>query len=188
MLIFLGNHDTRHIADVTDGDPAKVRVAITLMATLRGMPQVYVGTELLFRSADLRRGDPAQRIDFPGGWPGDTRDLFTEAGRSADEQAVFAHAKNLFNWRKGKDVIHNGKMLHFIPRGGLYVFFRYNDSEAVMTAVNLSAEPAKVDWANFAEMVAPGATGRDIVSGKSITAGGDFSIEPNGSAVIEFTR
>ena len=188
LMIFLGNHDTRHIADVTDGDPAKVRVAITLMATLRGMPQVYVGTELLFRSADLRRGDPAQRIDFPGGWPGDTRDLFTEAGRSADEQAVFAHAKNLFNWRKGKDVIHNGKMLHFIPRGGLYVFFRYNDSEAVMTAVNLSAEPAKVDWANFAEMVAPGATGRDIVSGKSITAGGDFSIEPNGSAVIEFTR
>jgi glycosidase len=188
LMIFLGNHDTQHIADVADGDPGKVRIAITLMATLRGMPQVYVGTELLFRTADPRGGDPAQRIDFPGGWKGDKRDLFTEKDRTADEQAVFAHAKNLFNWRKGKDVIHNGKMLHFIPRGGLYVFFRYNDNEMVMTAINLSPEPATVDWSNYAEMVAGGITGHDVVSGKNITVGSEFTMEANGSAVIEFKK
>jgi len=188
LMIFLGNHDTQHIADVADGDPGKVRAAITLMATLRGMPQVYVGTELLFRTADQRGGDPAQRIDFPGGWPGDERNLFTEADRTPDERAVFAHAKNLFNWRKGKEVIHNGKMRHFIPHAGLYVFFRYNGTEMVMTAVNISDTPATIDWNNFAEMVAAGDTGRDIVSGRSATAGSEFTIEPDGSAVIEFKR
>jgi glycosidase len=188
LMIFLGNHDTQHIADVADGDPAKVRAAITLMATLRGMPQVYVGTELLFRSADPRRGDPAQRINFPGGWPGDERNLFSEADRTPDEQAVFEHAKKLFNWRKSKDVIHNGKMLHFIPKEGVYVFFRYNDNEAVMTAVNLSQESATIDWNNFAEMVSAGATGHDVVSGKNVTAGSEFTLEANGSAVIEFMK
>lgn len=188
LMIFLGNHDTQHIADVADGDPGKVRAAITLMATLRGMPQVYVGTELLFRTANPRGGDPAQRIDFPGGWSGDGRNLFTEEDRTPDEQAVFAHAKNLFNWRKGKDVIHNGKMRHFIPKAGLYVFFRYNDTEAVMTAVNISETPATVDWGNFAEMIANGTSGRDIVSGRNVTVGNEFTIEPDGSAVIEFRR
>jgi 1,4-alpha-glucan branching enzyme len=188
LMVFLDNHDTEHIADIVAGDPDKVRLALTILATVRGMPQMWVGTELLFRSKDLRQGHVGARIDFPGGWRGDERDLFSQEDRTPDEQAVFAHAKKLFNWRKGKEVIHTGRTMQFVPRGGLWVFFRYDDGEAVMTAVNVSPQTARLDWNVYREMVAPGTSGREVLSGENVKAGDDYELPPYGSAVIEFTR
>ena len=188
LMIFLDNHDTEHIADVAAGNPDKVKIALSLMATMRGMPQMWVGTELMFRSQDLRVGHGSARIDFPGAWPGDTRNLFEEADRTADEQAVYSHARRIFNWRKGKDVIHSGRTMQFMTRDGLYVYFRYNDTEAVMTALNISARPVEIDWAKYAEMVADGAEGRDIVSGAGVRAGDSFVLPAYGNSIIEFKR
>ena len=44
--------------------------------------------------------------------------------------------KTLLNWRKDKEVIHTGKLKHYIPDDGLYVYFRYNDKESVMVILN----------------------------------------------------
>lgn len=188
LMIFLDNHDTEHIADVVDGDPDKVRIALTLMATLRGMPQMWVGTELMFRSTDLSQGHPTARIDFPGAWPGDERDTFAEAGRTPDEQAVFSHARKLFNWRKTKEVIHSGRTVQFIPQNGLYVFFRYNDNEAVMTAVNLSDESANIDWARYAEIVGDVTIGNCVLSDSEVSFTRPIEIAANGCMVVEFER
>lgn len=188
LMIFLDNHDTEHLADIADGNPDKVKIGVALLATMRGMPQIWVGTEVMFRSQDLKQGHGSARIDFPGAWPGDARNLFTEAGRTPEEQDVFAYTAQLFNWRKGKDVIHNGRTMQFHSRDGSYVFFRYNDSERVMVAVNISDTPKKIDWTIYEEMIGGTASGRDVVSGREVSFAAEYEIQPYGTAVIEFTK
>ncbi|MEE1147889.1 MAG: alpha-amylase family glycosyl hydrolase, partial [Alistipes sp.] len=50
MMIMAANHDTDRIGDVCEGDSRKMKIVHTLLATLRGMPQILYGDELMFRS------------------------------------------------------------------------------------------------------------------------------------------
>ena len=72
LLIFFSNHDTPRLADVCGGDPARMKMALTLLATLRGIPQLYYGEEWMLRIGTARRDDGRMRVDFPGGWEGDS--------------------------------------------------------------------------------------------------------------------
>ena len=47
LLIFAGNHDTDRIGDVVGKNPKKLKLAMTLMATMRGIPQIFAGDELM---------------------------------------------------------------------------------------------------------------------------------------------
>ena len=125
MMIFLANHDAARIGDVFEGHPEKLKLGMTMLATLRGIPQLFYGDEMMFMTGNPRRDDGRLRMDFPGGWPGDKLNLFTEEGRKADKQAAEMHdyCRTLFQWRKGKDVIHSGKTLHFLPEKNTYGYF-----------------------------------------------------------------
>lgn len=187
LMIFLDNHDTEHLADRMEGNVDKIKMGITLLATMRGMPQMWVGTELMFRSLDLREGHGSARIDFPGGWPGDSRNLFTEAERTPAEQEVFAHTARLFNWRKGKSAIHRGETVQFHNHDNSYIFFRREGNDIVMVAVNNSPQPKAIEWPVYAELLEGIPAGYDIISGETIRTTDKYSIPPYGSAVIEFT-
>lgn len=188
VMIFLDNHDTEHLADQMEGNVDKIKMGITLLATLRGMPQMWTGTELMFRSLDLSEGHGSARIDFPGGWPGDSRDLFSAADRTPDEQDVFRHTQRLFNWRKGAPVIHTGALTQFHNHDNSYLFFRHDDRKVVMVAVNNNPKPKEIEWTVTAELTAGLADGTDIVSGRRVSVEEPFSIKPFGSVVVEFDR
>ena len=51
----------------------KLKNAFSLLLTMRGVPQLYAGDEIAMPGGD----DPDNRRDFPGGFPGDTRNAFT---------------------------------------------------------------------------------------------------------------
>lgn len=179
IMIFAGNHDTNRLADDLDGDPKRVNVAITLIATLRGIPQIYYGNEIMFRlTAGERPSDGSKRVDFPG-------DL---NGLTSYQQAVYQHTGKLFNWRKTAEVIHTGKTRQFRPVKGVYTYFRYNATDKVMVVVNGSDQPASFDWERVAEMTGDISKGRDVITGIEVTVGEPFSINPMESAVIEFKR
>lgn len=188
LMIFLDNHDTEHLADLMDGNVDKIKMGLTLLATLRGMPQMWVGTELMFRSLDLSEGHGSARIDFPGGWPGDARNLFRAGERTPQEQEVFAHAQKLFNWRKGKDAVHTGATVQFHNHDNSYIFFRHNDAERIMVGVNNSPHPKKIEWEIYREMTDGFDSGYEILSGSTVHCSTDFEIPPYGSVVIEFGR
>ena len=201
MLIFPGNHDTDRIGDIVGKSASKQKIAMAMMATMRGIPQIFYGDEMMFVSKDPRSGHPGLRVDFPGGWPGDELDWFTEAGRKAmtentagdkveKGQAADLHdyTRHLFQWRKGKDVIHNGKTLHFMSRGNSYGYFRYNDEEAVFVFVNASAEPMNVPWSEYAE-IAEGLTGgKDVVTGEAVVVSDETVVAPETALIVEFKR
>lgn len=196
MLIFLSNHDIARIGDTYGQDPRRMKIAFTLLATLRGIPQLFYGDEMMFTIGNPRRDDGRLRMDFPGGWTGDPVNLFTEEGRvKASATEEWAHAKDLhdyartlFQWRKGKEVIHSGKTLHFIPQDNTYGYFRYNDKEVVFVFINNSQQEQKVPWTRFKEISARLGAGRNVLTGENMTLTDETTVPALSTLVVEFQR
>ena len=203
MLIFPGNHDTARIGDMVRKDPRALKIAMTMMATMRGIPQIFAGDELMFVSSrpDNVGDHPGLRVDFPGGWEGDEIDLFTAEGREAQThntdglkvekgQAadLFNYVSRLFQWRKTADVIHNGKTMHFMTRDNTYAYFRYNDEAAVFVYINNNLEPVNVPWSYYSEITEGLQGGVDVLTGESVEISDATVVAPKTALVVEFNR
>ena len=122
--------------------------------------------------------------------------LFTEEGRrKASADTAYAHVQDLhdyvrtlFQWRKGKEVIHSGKTLHFIPQDNTYGYFRYNDKEVVFVFVNNSAKEQNVPWTRFKEISATLGKGRNVLTGETVTLTDETAVPALSTLVVEFQR
>ena len=201
MMIFPGNHDTDRLGDVLRKNPNRVKIAMAMMATMRGYPQIFAGDELMFTSCDLSMGHGGLRVDFPGGWSGDEMDLFSAEGRAnatkntdgltvpkGQAADLFNYVSHLFQWRKTKDVIHNGKTMHFITRDNTYGYFRYNDTDVVFVYVNNSGEPKNVPWTYYSE-ISEGLTGGvDVVTGEPCEVSDATVVSPQSILIVEYKK
>ena len=188
LLTFLDNHDIDRFADSVKGDKDIIKIGITLLATMRGTPQLYYGTEYGFQSADLKNGHGAARKDFAGGWEGDRKNLFTGKNRTKKETAIYEHTKLLFNWRKTADVIHKGKTTHYLPEKNTYSIFRYTDNKAVFVFVNPSHKSVHINWQRYAENLKGYSSGTNILDGKKVKIGKKFKVKARTSVVIELSK
>lgn len=157
---------------------------MTLIATVRGIPQLYYGSEIGM-AGDKNKGDADIRKDFPGGWDGDTNNAFTKSGRTEEQQKYHDFTSKLFNWRKSKSVIHKGKMTHYIPENNVYVYFRSNETESVMIVINNSNERQTFKTNRFDENIQNYQFGMDILSGKTIDIKNEINIEGKSVLVLE---
>lgn len=186
MMIMAANHDTERIGDVVGGDVARMKISMALLATMRGMPQIFSGDEMMFRSLDESKGHIALRVDFPGGWQGDELDLFDASQRTGAAKEVFDYTRRLFNWRKTKPVIHDGRTLHFVDRNNTYAYFRYDNSDTVFVFVNNTDHAVTVPWNRYSEITSRLSTvGRDVVTGESVDMT-SCSVEPLSALIVEF--
>ncbi|MDR3141105.1 MAG: cyclomaltodextrinase C-terminal domain-containing protein, partial [Tannerellaceae bacterium] len=159
-----------------------------LLATMRGIPQLYYGSEWMLQNK-AKQGHGEERLDMPGGWPGDKRNAFEASGRTKVENEIFEYTKKLFNWRKTATVIHTGKLMQFIPvDNNLYVYFRYIDTECVMVVINNSKEEKTIDWLRYAEMTGGYLQGVDVISGHTVTVGELLRIAPQTAQVVHFRK
>lgn len=186
LLILTGNHDVQRINESFDGNADKYKLALTLIMTMRGIPQIYYGDEIGMRG-DKSIGDGDIRRDFPGGWKGDKQNAFTESGRTAEQKEYFDFTKKLLNWRKGNSAIHNGKTLHFVPQDNVYVYFRYNENsgENVMVVLNNSEKDQRLDLKRFEEGIKDFKKGKDIISDKEIDLTHQLEIKAKTSMILE---
>ncbi|MGB3544097.1 glycoside hydrolase family 13 protein, partial [Rubrivirga sp.] len=128
LVTFFDNHDLdRAYGDADDLSALTLGTAFQL--TTRGIPQIYYGTEIAMPNGPRTGGDGFKRLDMPGGWPDDDRSVFLEADRTPREQAAFDVVRSLTRWRQTADVVHHGRLTQFIPRDGVYVYFRWDDDD-----------------------------------------------------------
>lgn len=185
MLIFADNHDTERIWHLLKNDVAKFKLVFSILATTRGIPQVYYGTEIMM-TGEKRKGDGDIRRDFPGGWPNEKINAFTRQGRTEQQNEVFDFVKNLLNWRKKNPVIHHGKMLHFVPEDECYVYFRYDHNKKIMVVLNNSDSENKTLKLNrFSEILAPDSIGHDILSGKKVKLADTLTLSAKTAMILE---
>jgi len=137
---------------------------------------------------DKGKGDSDYRQDFLVGWSGDANNAFSASGRTEMQKQYFDFSKKLFNWRKSKSVIHNGKLKHYIPENNVYIYFRYNDNESVMVVMNNAAEAQKINLSRFKESLQEYSSGFDIISGTSLELKNELNIEGKSSMIIELKK
>ncbi|CEN49095.1 glycoside hydrolase family 13 protein [Capnocytophaga canis] len=183
LLIFAENHDTSRINEIYQ-DVKDYQLIMTLLATVRGIPQLYYGSEIGMRG-DKSKGDAYIRQDFPGGWADDKQNAFTPAQRTEEQKQYFDFTSKLFNWRKTKPVIHYGKTKQYLPQDEVYVYFRYTETESVMVIINQNKETQMLDLNRFDESLKGFYGGKDIISGKNITLQKDLQIAGKTAMVIE---
>jgi glycosidase len=188
LLIFAENHDTHRLAWMLKGSIAKQKMAMALLATMRGIPQLYYGSEVMLQNAAVQ-GHGEERLDMPGGWSGDARSIFTHDGRTKAESEMLGYVARLFTWRKTAAVVHTGGMKHFLPiNNNVYAYFRYSDAECVMTIINNTRQPHNVEWERYAEVLAHFSHGYDIITGSSAAIGAALTIEAQTASIIHFKK
>jgi glycosidase len=187
ILVFAENHDTNRFNEWYKKDFKKYQLAMTLLATTRGIPQLYYGSEIGM-AGDKGKGDGDIRKDFPGGWNGDPNNAFNASGRTAEQQQFYDYTAKLFTWRKSKSIIHNGKMTHYIPENNVYVYFRYNDAESVMVIINNSSEKQTLKTNRFSENISKFKSGTDIISGTTYDVSAEITIEAKSSLILELNN
>ena len=189
MFVFMENHDTERWNEIMNGDVNDYKLGLSLISTVRGIPQVYYGSEIGMRG-DKSKGDAAIRQDFPGGWKSDKQSAFTNEGRTSEQKTFHDFTAKLFNWRKNKEVIHSGKTKHYMPQSNVYVYFRYNDNESVMVILNANPEKQTFKLDRFAESLNGFTSGKDIISDKvlPINTNGEITIDGKSSMIIELGK
>ena len=132
LVPFFANHDVPRFSSEAGSSPAKLLCAYGLVLTLRGIPQLYYGDEIAMPGG----GDPDNRRDFPGGWPGDPQNAFTEEGRPPEQQKIFLAVRNLLQLRRRHSALRIGKLLHVFSDEELYAFVRQTDDERLLVVFN----------------------------------------------------
>ncbi len=121
LVTFFGNHDTARFLSAPGASPASERLAFGLLATMRGMPQIYYGDEIGLSSGP----DGDNRPDFPGGFPGDPQNSFTAAGRTPQQQATYAWVQSLLDLRAHHPALQTGSQQNLLADNRGFVFARF---------------------------------------------------------------
>lgn len=184
LTIFEGNHDTPRIFSALNRDPALLRMALVYLATMRGIPQMFYGTEILMASPK-KRDDGKVRGDFPGGWPGDQVNAFSGKNLSQQSKATQDFVRALFNWRKSEKAIHDGKFLHFLPQDDCYVYFRISNKKTIMVVMNRKETSQHLNASRFNEVLKGFSKVRDVLSGSTQDIRQHIKIEGKTAHIFE---
>ena len=177
IFIMLGNHDMDRIADVVkDQDTRRVKLANALLATMRGIPQVFYGDEYALKSADRSLGHSTLRMPLPLG-----KEVTTEM------QDMFDYQSKLFQFRKKEPILHIGKTMHFMSRDNTYAYFRYTDEGAIFVFANANEDERTIPTAHYAEILSKyNPVGTDIVTGKTVDLSKtDIVVEPVSTIIVK---
>ena len=168
LLTFFTNHDTDRFARVPEqaAQPHRYEQALTLLLTLRGIPQLYYGDELAM-AANKSKGDGALRQNFPGGFAGDSVNALTGQNLTPLMQRTHQFTRRLLRWRRGNDVLSHGTFKHFAINQGVYVYAREYQGRTVTVIMNGTDHPVCLDLKRYAEVL-PWRVATDVLSGRRI--------------------
>lgn len=182
LVTFLDNHDLARIYGHYGENWPKLKTALGMLFTLRGIPCMYYGTEILMKET---ANHGVIREDFPGGWENDTVNKFVAEGRTELENETFDWIKLLLDYRSESKALTEGKLIQFVPVDGVYVYFRNTDDETNMVIVNTNQKDSKVlKLDRFTELWPKGSTGVDIASQQKI-GGEELNLAPMSILIVE---
>ncbi len=184
LVVFAENHDTTRLLAHLEGDVDAFKLAMAYLSTMRGTPQFFYASEVLVEGPRERQ-DGLLRADTPGGWPGDVRSAFTGAGLSARERDAQAYLRTLLQWRRGNSTLHGGKLTHYAPADGVYVYFRHDADGKVMVALNRNAQATTLKLERFAALLPAPAQARDAITGKRVVLDDTLLLPPRAATLLE---
>lgn len=160
LTTFAGNHEVSRFLGEPGATVDGLKLAETFIMTTRGTPIIYYGDEIAMRGGN----DPDNRRDFPGGFPGDTKNDFTPAGRSAEENDVWNFVSKLGTIRKELEPLRRGSSVDLLDEEPQLAFARVTLKDAVIVVFNNDTKPADVSFdISMIKLIAPNATLTDAL-------------------------
>ena len=187
VMAFIDNHDTDRFLG-NGHDSLALKQALALLLTVRRIPQIYYGTEIMMNGTK-EKTDGHVRKDFPGGFPGDKHNAFTRQGRTRAQQSMFNWLSRLLHWRRGNETIIRGYQTQFIPYNGIYVVTRRWHRNTVMTILNGTTQEAVLDVSRYHELFDDGqdvSRVQDIPTGRYYDLTKNLTLKPRQTLVLEF--
>ena len=187
VMAFIDNHDTDRFLG-NGHDSLALKQALALLLTVRRIPQIYYGTEIMMNGTK-EITDGHVRKDFPGGFPGDKHNAFTRQGRTRAQQSMFNWLSRLLHWRRGNETIIRGYQTQFIPYNGIYVVTRRWHRNTVMTILNGTTQDAVLDISRYQELFDDGqdvSRVQDIPTGRYYDLTKNLTLKPRQTLVLEF--
>ena len=171
LVPFFGNHDTTRISGTPPGTPARLKLALGLILTVRGIPELYYGDEIGMPGGR----DPDNRRDFPGGWTEDAQNAFTKVGRNLEQEEMHSYVSALLSVRAQHPALRRGQLWSLASDDTTYVFMRETDEERIVVAfhaggkereINVPVQDSPAEHATNARVIF--GTGQAEMAGKSM--------------------
>ena len=187
ILIFLDNHDMSRFNRKDETDLKRYKQGLAFLLTTRGIPQIYYGTEILM-TGTKEEGDGKLRKDFPGGWPGDNTNAFTKNGRTEMQNEAWDYMQKLLQWRKKNLAVTQGKMIHYAPQNGVYVYGRIKDSSRVLVILNGDLTDQTISMDRFGDILSEFRSGRDVITSQMFDLKNAITIPAKGEYILELSK
>jgi glycosidase len=173
LVPFIDNHDLIRFASEPGGTLAAEKLAMAFLLTVRGMPHLYAGDEIYMEGA----GDPDDRRDFPGGFPGATQSAFNAATRTPDQAAMFDWTSGLLALRNKTPALQTGALQVLYSSFDSIVFVRSTGKDRVLIAIHRGGEDVTLHLAT-ADTDLAGRTTANKLFGQ-----GTYTAEANGVVI-----
>ncbi len=164
LVTFFDNHDIDRGLYLAKGDTGKLKIALALILTTRGIPQILYGTEL-----GMNGGGHHGKIRamFPFKFTGDTSKV-VENIQNLQSKEIFMFTKNLLALRKNHHAIRSGKLIHYPPERNVYVYKRISGGEKILIILN-AGETNIVDLSNYFDKNSIPRSFIDLLTGEKVT-------------------
>lgn len=183
LVTFLGLHDMPRFLSEPGADITGLNLAYVFLLTTRGTPLIYYGDEVAMRGG----GDPDNRRDFPGGFPGDPQNAFAAEERTPEQNAVFEPLRELLKLRRKLEPLRGGETSFLKASGDAWVCARSSSGRVALTVINNGARNLELDLEAGAIGLQPGAALRERfpASGLLKANGARFSVNlgPRSAAI-----
>jgi glycosidase len=187
LVTFLDNHDLARIYSFFNKDLEKWKMAHALLLTLRGIPCIYYGTEILMTG--FCDPDAHVREEFPGGWQDHKVNAFEKKGRTEIQNEAFNFLQSLLNYRKKNEWLATSKLTQFVPNDNTYAYARKSadGKKTLLCLYNLNENAFDFPMESLKEITMNLNTGKNILNGESVSWKKTLSIPSKGFTLIEIS-
>jgi neopullulanase len=124
---------------------------------------------------------------------GDAANARTGVGLSEQQLAAQAFVRKLFNWRKTQAAVHTGRLLHYAPDLGTYVYFRTAADQGfakgtaaqVMVVLNKNDSPKTLATDRFREALGTRQAATDVLTGQVFDLSAGLQVPARGVLLLE---
>ncbi len=134
------NHDTPRFMSLEGATIEGAMMHMAFMLTVRGITQLYAGEEIAMEGKE----DPDNRRDFPGGFPGDTRNAFSASARTRDEQRMWQWTHDWLALRRQYSALRRGKLTDLFYDDDLYAYKRHDQNQTLVIVINRGGDERKL--------------------------------------------
>lgn len=184
LVIFPDNHDMSRFYTQIHEDFDLFKMGMIFYATMRGIPQIYYGTEILMTNPNSDAHGEI-RADMPGGWKGDKQNAFTGENLTPKQAEAQAFVRKLFTWRKNTPSLHTGKLLHFAPENGVYAYARIGENDRYLVIFNKNPTPVQLDFSHYAEVLTDTKQATDVLENKVVKLDEKAIIAPKTAVILK---